>query len=457
MLIFTDVTQDNTNEADLIADVQAAVDQALADQGLGSAGDIVVGVDGTGRFTFTLGPNDGKGVYSVSQVVSQDEDFTTAVAAADLNGDGFADVVLGNVGFDLAALLEDGVIAVTDFVEGLVIGVIDLVESGLVSLLDLIEAGLRRPLRLRSARTGLDRRPHRFRASPTSPTSCAKACSVSKTSTTWPSTPTTSSRRTSSRKPNLLANSLIDAAGNVSLNSLIASGIVFLEELIGDDLVDETALNVSDVTLGELLDTPLTELVELVTAGLVEVGDLLATVDRPPRPDRVADRVARRPRPGRAARPPRSRPARRRLPAAAADDGVRRTDEDLLQSMTTGGFGPAVVLSPDQFITTSLATGDVDEDGDIDVVDRQRRGRRAAVPERRRGRVRVRRHDLRHRPSHDRRAARRHERRRPPRPRRRAHRLREPRLPRRRRRQLRRRHRHQLRTPTSRARSRRAT
>ncbi len=366
VLIFTGVTQDNTNEADLIADVQAAVDQALADQGLGSAGDIVVGVDGTGRFTFTLGPNDGKGVYSVSQVVSQDEDFATAAAAADLNGDGFADVVLGNVGFDLAALLEDGVIAVTDFVEDLVIGVIDLVESGLVSLLDLIEAGL-------LDRLGFD---------PLAPVSVGDliASGIADLADLvregllgiedFDDLALDADDLVASNlvtQAELLANSLIDAAGNVSLNSLIASGIVFLEELIGDELVDETALNVSDVTLGELLDTPLTELVDLVTAGLVEVGDLLATVVD--LRDLIETQIVSL-----------ADLAQAEL-LDLLDLDQRAVDfQQLLQTTafgaptkvyfndTTGGFGPAVALSPDQFITTSLATGDVDEDGDIDVV-----------------------------------------------------------------------------------------
>ena len=115
---------------------------------------------------------------------------------------------------------------------------------------------------------------------------------------------------------------------------------MFLEELIGDDLVDETALNVSDVTLGELLDSPLTDLVELVVgrAGrgrrpprrtaidlreliesqIVSLADLAQAelLDLLDLDQRAVD-----------------------FQQLLADDRVRRADEDLLQQRSHGDGG----------------------------------------------------------------------------------------------------------------------
>jgi len=68
---------------------------------------------------------------------------------------------------------------------------------------------------------------------------------------------------------------LDDGAGNVSLHDLAASGVVSLEELIEESLVDFTDLLPGlSLGLGELLDSGVAQLSQLVGSALVDVTDL---------------------------------------------------------------------------------------------------------------------------------------------------------------------------------------
>jgi len=76
----------------------------------------------------------------------------------------------------------------------------------------------------------------------------------------------------------LTASGLVDPGGNVSLHQLVASELVFLEELIRDDFVQVDDLSVGDVLLGNLLATPLVDIQRLIADDLVGVSALLSPI-----------------------------------------------------------------------------------------------------------------------------------------------------------------------------------
>ena len=266
-------TQGNTSDADLIQDLQNAVDAALGDN-RGKAGDIRVGLDASNQFTFTVAVNNGSGIFTAAHDIGSDTNLTTSLALADLNGDGLQDVISGNLGFDLPHLVEQGLVRLGDFLKDTAIRITDLVNSGLVSLLDLVEKGL------------IDR----FGFDPLTPITVGDLLDAGiarlgdlvreglLTVMDFADLPIPASDLTASglvTLAELTAKSLIDSAGNVSLHDLVNSGVVWLEQLIGDNLVDLGDLNVPDVTLGDLLDTKLTDVKALVQQGLARVSDLL--------------------------------------------------------------------------------------------------------------------------------------------------------------------------------------
>ncbi len=312
---------------------------------------------------------DGSGTFEVGQLVSPNKDFTTAVKLADLNGDGRPDLIAGNVGFDLAALIEDGLVRVTDFVEGVVVDITKLVEKSLVKLIDLVEQAL------------IDR----FDFDPLAPIKVGDLLANKIADLmdlvfhglvglddfvplTFLSQTLINSGLVTQEE--LDASGIVDALGRVKLKDLIESGLVALEELVGVQLLKVSDLNISDISLGELLDTPLADirkmiedhlvdlpqlitqtinLRELIKSGIVKLADLaqkglLGLLDLDQRQVDFQNLLNRAAFGG---------PTR--IYINGFHDGV-------------GGFGPAAELSGDRVITTSLAVGDVDEDGDLDVV-----------------------------------------------------------------------------------------
>src|SRR5262249_13593155 len=147
----------------------------------------------------------------------------------------------------------------------------------------------------------------------------------------------------------------------------VNSGLVFLDELVGDNLVKVTDLTIFDVTLGDLLGTDLTDIRTIVDKGLADATDLLlTTIDLgkliQSKLTSLADLFEKK-----------------LLDLADLDqhriDFQQLADKFAFGDATriyfndgTGIFSPGVDLSPDRFITRSIATGDVDNDGDIDVV-----------------------------------------------------------------------------------------
>ena len=152
---------DNTSAADLVADVQAAVDTGLAPAGFD--GTVVVSASPNGRIVLrpavhtlvdtaaaeqaiAAARRDGRLVSAASPLSLalrfDDTHLTTSVALADLGGDGDPDLVVGNVGMDLAPLVADGVMRLDDFAQNTVVVVADLLASGLAGPTELIEAGL---------------------------------------------------------------------------------------------------------------------------------------------------------------------------------------------------------------------------------------------------------------------------------------------------------------------------
>src|SRR5262249_1045581 len=65
------------------------------------------------------------------------------------------------------------------------------------------------------------------------------------------------------------ASGIVNALGEVKLKDLIESGLVALEELVGVQLVDLSDLNISDISLGDLLNTPLGDIRKMIEEGIV--------------------------------------------------------------------------------------------------------------------------------------------------------------------------------------------
>ena len=166
----------------------------------------------------------------------------------------------------------------------------------------------------------------------------------------------------------------------MSLYGLVKSGLVALDQLIGKNLVDASDLSIPDIKLGDLLNSPLTDINDLIDKGVVDVNDLLDTkFDLRQLIDSGLTTL--------------SDLATKEL-LNLADLDPAKTDLDRLTSQyafgattriyygrSDGTFDPGVDLSPDKFITRSIAIGDVDGDGHPDIVVGNVGTGRAAVQE----------------------------------------------------------------------------
>jgi hypothetical protein len=310
--------------------------------------------------------NDGSGNFGVARDVSEDVLFTTSVVLADLDGDRAPDLIAGNVGFDLAGMIDEGLVRVTDFLRATAVNLVALVESGLVSLLDLVQREL-------VDRFGFDPLAAMSIQDVIAGGMADLADLAREGLVQFEEFANIALRETDLLDSGLVTaeelaeHGLVDESGNVFLHALVDSGIVHLEELIGDDLVGIDDLEVSHIKLGNLLSTPLTSLEELVSGGIADVTDALAQqLDlRALIESGLADLADL---------------VREEL-VGFGDLDQRRLDlHELTSAFSFGGptriyfnlgngcFSSGEDLSSDRFITRALAVGDVDGDGDLDVI-----------------------------------------------------------------------------------------
>jgi len=294
-----------------------------------------------------------------------DADWTTALATADLNQDGWVDLVVGNVGFDLANLIEKGVLRLTDFAQDTLIRIAGLVDAGIVSLLDLVEQGL------------IDR----FGFDPSTPITIEDIIAASIAGladlahegllnvANFADLSISAAALLASElvtSAELTAKNLVDQENNVSLHDLVDSGIVWLEELIGDGFVGLGDLNVPDVTLGDLLDAQIVDLKELVRQGLVEVANLL--VSQVNLRELIESGIASLTEAAAAKLLDITKLDPQKVDFYKVLDLAVGAPAKIYFNDGQGAFLPAVPLSQDRFVTRSLAIGDVDENGDLDIV-----------------------------------------------------------------------------------------
>ncbi|MHC4507326.1 MAG: FG-GAP-like repeat-containing protein, partial [Planctomycetota bacterium] len=376
---------------DLVQDIQAAVNAALTGSGRGAAGDILVQL-AAGRITFSVtGPHtladptaaedalaeerDQNFQFSIGFDIDVERDLTTSVAIADFDGDGRRDVVAGNVGLDLVGLIREGLIRAGDVLEDVLIDLADLVQEGLATLLDMIEAEL------------IDRFDFdpgtRINIQDLLDEGLASLEDLAREGLVTIENFVSGILIQIDGLGGLLdsglvtAQELLDAGlpdvGDVSLSELLESGVVFLEELIGDDLVDESDLEPgTDLGLNGLLSSLLTTIEDLVQTNIADLDDLL--FDSIDLRELIASGIAS-------------------LEELVEEELLGRLDfdledlgldpSDLMQKFAVGaptrvylnnddalpGFGGfQAPRDIDSRITLSLAIGDVDGDGDIDIV-----------------------------------------------------------------------------------------
>ncbi len=374
------VTADNLTPADLLADIQVALDSALVAAGF-AAGDIVAGLDAKNKIRLVardgIGVEDledgeealqaGRAYFKIGRNIGDEKDFTTSIALGDLNNDLRPDLVVGNIGIDLSKMLKRGFITIRDFTAGLVIGLADLAASGLTSLVELIQSGL------------VDR----FGFDPTDPvligdlidSGLTELDDLTRRGVVTAEDFAAGTQVQVDGAGGLIESGLVTAqelqdaglptTGSVALDDLLASGLVSLEDLAGEALVGAEDLIAGTTTsLGALLDSGLVEAEELANQGLVDLDNLLFdTLDLD---DLVESGLV----------------SLQELIDENLLDRFDLADLDLpppafLDEFAIGGpsrvylnngdgtFGAPADL--DSRITRSVALGDIDQDGDLDI------------------------------------------------------------------------------------------
>ena len=278
-------TQDNTSAAHLRADLQAAVDAALVAAGL-PAGAVVVDFHTAGFVVFLGALGHGvSGDLAASDAVEShrryyeiDEDLTTSVALADLNGDGKPDLVVGKVGIDLGKLIERGVLKLGDLVEGVAASVAQVVGAGLAALVDLLDAGLVDAFDFAPGASVVLRDLVDLGVVSLADLAAAGLAGVDDL--------VAGLTVAVDAAGGLLDRGLVTAqelaavglplTGDVTVADLVASGLVTLEDLAGEGLVtvDDLASGAA-TTLREIVNSGIVAIRDLLDAALVGLDDLL--------------------------------------------------------------------------------------------------------------------------------------------------------------------------------------
>ncbi|MCI0582130.1 MAG: FG-GAP-like repeat-containing protein, partial [Chloroflexi bacterium] len=309
--------------------------------------------------------NDGTGQFDLGSIIPDEARLTTSVTLDDVDGDGDLDLVVGNIDFDLAALVEQGLVAAQHLVDAARVELIELLDRTSVTLLDLVEETL------------LDR----FDLDPSATIPIADLLQTEVADLDglvraglvvlgdFLNVPLATNDLVNSGLATLeeiVARNLADGQGNVRLFDLINSGLVTLEQLIGKELIDLDDVELRNLTVGELLASGRAELRELIEKGLVELDDFLEDqLDVRELLDSGLVELQQLVDAGL---------------VGETDFDLTRLDPRKLSGLPGGGptrlylndgegnFGPGRDVSPDKNPTRSVVLGDVDGDDDLDLV-----------------------------------------------------------------------------------------
>lgn len=312
--------------------------------------------------------NDGSGLFETRIDLSPAADYTTAIAVADLQGDGRPDVIAANVGLDLVALVEEGRVRVQDVADDAVVSIVDLIDRTGVTLIDLVEAELITRVDFLTdalvdiadlVDAGLARLEGLIDAGLLALEDFADAA--------LQAADVTASGLIDDAA--LAVSGLVDASGLVFLRPLVDSGLTTLRDLVHEGLVTADDLVTDGLELGRLwLAGAVDDLAALVREGLLDATDLVREALGVPALLRsgLADLTEL---------------VEQELLGAVdlALDDATRTPLELAQQYSGGAPAQvylnvdgltwtATALSTDRNPSLDVVAGDVDGDGDADVV-----------------------------------------------------------------------------------------